>query len=72
MKDDRALVVLANWTDLPQTAHLSFDEELLGFKPSSCLLPEIREVQWKGRLSLQKPCEIMGRGGLILLLEKSL
>ncbi|WP_298546425.1 glycoside hydrolase domain-containing protein [uncultured Parabacteroides sp.] len=70
VKDDRALVVLANWTDLPQTAHLSFDEELLGFKPSSCLLPEIREVQWKGSLSFQKPCEIMGRGGLILLLEK--
>lgn len=70
VKEDKALVVLANWTDFPQTAHLSWDEELLGFKPSSCSLPEIREVQWGGSFSFQKPCEIMGRGGLILLLEK--
>lgn len=70
VKEDKALVVLANWTDFPRTAHLSWDEELLGFKPSSCSLPEIREVQWGGSFSFQKPCEIMGRGGLILLLEK--
>ena len=70
VKDDRALVILANWTDSPQTAHISMDEELLGFKPSFCLLPEVRDVQWKGNISLQKPYEMMGRGGLIILLEK--
>ncbi|WP_301027683.1 glycoside hydrolase domain-containing protein, partial [Parabacteroides goldsteinii] len=67
---DKALVVLANWTDMPQTAEITLDEELLGFKPSSYILPEIRNTQWEGKLSSLKQCEIMGRGGMIILLEK--
>lgn len=67
---DKALVVLANWTDLPQTAKITLDEQLLGFKPSSYILPEIRNTQWKGKLSSLSHCEIMGRGGMIVLLEK--
>lgn len=67
---DKALVVLANWTDLPQTAKITLDEQLLGFKPSSYLLPEIRNTQWEGKLSSLNQCEIMGRGGMIILLEK--
>lgn len=67
---DKALLVLANWTDLPQTANLILDEKLLGFKPSSFQLPEIRNVQWGGKLFSLNRCEIMGRGGMIVLLEK--
>lgn len=67
---DKALVVLANWTDLPQKAKITLDEELLGFKPSSYVLPEIRNTQWEGKLSSLNQCEIMGRGGMIILLEK--
>ena len=67
---DKALVVLANWTDLPQTANITLDEQLLGFKPVSYTLPEIRNMQWEGKLSALKQCELMGRGGMIILLEK--
>lgn len=67
---DKALVVIANWTDLPQTARITLDEELLGFKPSSFTLPEIRNMQWQGKLSGLTQCELMGRGGMIVLLEK--
>lgn len=67
---DKALVVLANWTDLPQTANITLDEQLLGFKPVSYTLPEIRNMQWEGKLPALKQCELMGRGGMIILLEK--
>ena len=67
---DKALVVLANWTDLPQTARIALDEELLGFKPTSFILPEIRNTQWGGELSSLDRCELMGRGGMIVLLRK--
>ena len=33
-------------------------------------LPEIRNTQWEGKLSSLNQCEIMGRGGMIILLEK--
>lgn len=67
---NKALVVLANWTNLPQSAKITLDEQLLGFKPTSFVLPEIRNIQWAGKLSSLKQCEIMGRGGMIVLLEK--
>lgn len=70
MNGDKALVVIANWTDLPQTTRITLDEELLGFKPSSFTLPEIRNMQWQGKLSGLTQCELMGRGGMIVLLEK--
>lgn len=67
---DKALVVIANWTDLPQTATLHFDEQLLGFRPTSFYLPEIKNIQWEGKLSNPKRCEVMGRSGLIILLSR--
>lgn len=67
---DKALVVLANWTDLPQTATITLDEQLLGFAPTTYRLPEIRNTQWEGKLPSLKRCEIMGRSGMIILLEK--
>lgn len=67
---DKAIVALANWTDMPQTINLKLNEELLGFKPSKVTLPEIRNVQWEGSKGLNRSHEIMGRSGMILLLEK--
>ena len=67
---DKALVVIANWTDVPQTATIRIDEQQLGFTPSSFILPEIRNQQWGGKLSSLKQCEVMGRSGMIVLLEK--
>lgn len=67
---DKALVVIANWTDQPQTTQITLDEELLGFKPATYTLPEIKNMQWQGKLSGLKQCELMGRGGMIVLLEK--
>lgn len=67
---DKALVVVANWTDMPQTGRITLDEKLLGFTPSVCTLPEIKGTQWgKERFRLNS-CEVMGRSGLIILLEK--
>ena len=67
----RALVVIANWTDLPQQAKITVDEEALGFRPTRFTLPEIRNIQWGGTLDNLKQCEIMGRSGLIILLEQA-
>lgn len=67
---DQALVVIANWTDLPQKGQITINEELLGFKPSTFILPEIRNTQWGGSKKQFKSCEVLGRSGLILLLQK--
>lgn len=66
----KALVVIANWTDLPQSAKISIDEQALGFTPSSFTLPEIENTQWPGKLYGLKQCEVMGRSGMIILLEE--
>lgn len=63
LKGDKALVVIANWTDLPQTVRISVDEKLLGFKPSSITLPEVRNIQWGNRLSALGTHEIMAAAG---------
>lgn len=65
----RALVVIANWTDLPQRANITLDESALGFRPTRFTLPEIRNIQWGGRLGNLKQCEVMGRSGLIIWVE---
>ncbi|MDR1221565.1 MAG: DUF6067 family protein [Tannerella sp.] len=66
---DKALVAIANWTDLPQNGEWTIDETLLGFKPSKMSLPEIRKTQWGNPFRGGK-LEVMGRSGLIVLLEK--
>jgi hypothetical protein len=66
---DQALVVIANWTDLPQMGEWTVDETLLGFKPSKMSLPEIKKTQWDKPFRGGK-LEVMGRNGLIVLLEK--
>ena len=67
---DKALVVIANWTDMPQKVKIKVDEEKLGFKPTTYTLPEVRNLQWKGSLRNLNQCEILGRSGMIVLLEK--
>lgn len=67
---DKAMVVIANWTDMPQTSKITIDEKLLGFSPTSYILPEIRHMQWGNTLKKLDKCEIMGRGGMIILLQK--
>lgn len=67
---DKALVVIANWTDLPQTAKIQINEKALGFKPTKFTLPEVRNLQWGGKLSNLNNCEILGRSGMIVWLEK--
>lgn len=66
---NKALLVIANWTDMPQKATIRIDEQQLGFTPSSFTLPEIPNLQWGGKLSSLKECEVMGRSGMIVLLE---
>ncbi len=82
LKPDKALIAVANWTDLPQTGTIQVDEKLLGFTPSKISLPEVRDLQWgkthfsdrnglaNAPFSLEKPFEIMGREGMFILLEK--
>ncbi len=67
---DKALVVIANWTDFPQNGKFKLDEELLGFTPSKASLPEINKLQWGASFNWKGNVEVMGRGGLIILLEK--
>ncbi|MGN0214106.1 MAG: glycoside hydrolase domain-containing protein [Muribaculaceae bacterium] len=67
---DKALLVIANWTDMPQSAKVIIDEKQLGFKPTKYELPEIRNLQWGGKKDRLNSCEIMGRSGLIVLLTK--
>lgn len=67
---DKALLVLANWTDVPQAANITLDENLLGFKPSSYVLPEIADTQSGEKISSLTRCEIPGRSGMFILMEK--
>lgn len=62
----KALVVIANWTDLPQKAKISIDEQGLGFKPVSFSLPEIKNMQWESPLRNLDQCEVLGRSGMII------
>ena len=82
VQKDKALIAVANWTDVPQTGLVEVDEKLLGFTPSKISLPEVRDLQWgkthfsdrnglsNAPFSLEKPFEIMGREGMFILLEK--
>ena len=66
----KAMIVIANWTDMPQQAKITIDETALGFKPTKFSEPEIRNLQWGRKISGLNHCEIIGRGGLVVLLEE--
>jgi hypothetical protein len=55
---------------MPQKGKFAIDEKLLGFNPSKASLPEIEKTQWGGAFKTDGNIEVMGRGGLIILLEK--
>lgn len=63
---NKAIVVIANWTDLPQKTKITIDEKALGFKPTSFTLPEIKNLQWEGSVKNLNQCEILGRSGLVI------
>lgn len=67
---NKALVIIANWSELPQKAKITINEASLGFKPSHISLPEVRNLQWGGNLKSFDKCEILGRSGMIVLLEE--
>lgn len=67
---DKALVAIANWTDLVQQGELTIDENLLGFTPSKAYLPRIERTQWGGGFNLKRSFELTGRDGLLIWLEK--
>lgn len=69
-KGDKALIAIANWTDLPINTEITIDEALLGFKPSRISQPEIRNLQWGNPRINPSRIEILGRSGMIILLEK--
>lgn len=67
---DKALVVLANWTDCSAKCKLEINPDLLGFVPSKTYLPEIQQIQWGNTISLKWDLEVPGSQGLFILLEK--
>jgi hypothetical protein len=69
VNNGKALVVIANWTDVPQKGKFAIDEKLLGFTPSKASLPEINQIQWGKPFNSKETFEVMGRNGLIILLE---
>ncbi|MDR1960485.1 MAG: DUF6067 family protein [Planctomycetaceae bacterium] len=70
LNGDKALVVVANWTNQPKKGKLTINEKGLGFTPSHVSLPQIERVQSGKSFDSSEPFEIMERGGLILLMEK--
>lgn len=71
VRDNSALVVVANWTDKPQTVQLNWDEKNLGFTPTKITLPEIGNNIQKGETwNHLKKGTIPGMGGWFILLEK--
>ncbi len=67
---NKALVVLANWTDCSAKCKLEIDTDLLGFVPTKTYLPEIKNTQWSNAISIKREMEVPGRQGLFIILEK--
>lgn len=70
INEDEALIAIANWTTTPQQGQLLLDEELLGFHPTSAILPEIKNLQQEKKIQITERMEIPGQGGWIILLKK--
>lgn len=66
----KALVVIANWSDKPQKGEITLNEQLLGFHPTSTILPEIKNLQSEKPVQLQDTFEIPGKSGWVILLEQ--
>ena len=70
VKKDKAVIVVANWTDRPAACRLSLDTGDLGFIPSKVSLPEMAGIQAAGQVDLSGKIEVEGNKGLFILLEK--
>lgn len=70
VKDGKAMVVLANWTDCIENCRLVVDEKILGFKPTKVSVPKMENIQWEGKLNLGNAFPVDARKGLFILLEK--
>lgn len=70
VKEGKAMVVLANWTEESQNCRLAIDEKSLGFKPSRITLPEMTGIQELGTLDPDKTIEVEAKKGWFILLEK--
>lgn len=68
-QDNQALIVIANWTDRPQSGNIILDEQRLGFRPVTATVPAIKGLQSEKTIRLQAPIEIAGRGGWIIWLK---
>lgn len=70
VKKDKAVIVVANWTDHVATCRLSLDAEALGFTPSKASLPEMEGIQAAAQVDLNGSIQVEGNKGLFILLEK--
>lgn len=70
VKEGKAMVVIANWTEEAQSCRLVVDERALGFKPSRVTLPAMSEIQAQGALNLENIIEVEAKKGWFILLEK--
>ena len=70
VKKDKAVIVVANWTDHAATCRLSLDAEALGFTPSKASLPEMEGIQAAAQVDLNGSIQVEGNKGLFILLEK--
>ena len=70
LKDGKAMVVLANWTDQEKNCRLIVDEKGLGFKPSKVSLPDMEGIQTAKIFDWKNSFPVEGNRGLFILLEK--
>ncbi len=67
---NKALVVLANWSNCSAKCKLNINTDALGFTPAKAYLPEIKNTQWEKKISTQQEFNISGEQGLFIILEK--
>ncbi len=68
---DKALVVLANWTNKDVDTVLTLDAGKLGFVPGKASLPDMPGIQnMEASIDLSSPLSLKGGKGMFILLEK--
>lgn len=70
LNGDKALVVIANWSNDTVSCKFQIDEEKLGFKPSKISAPIMKNVQHGSEITMDSVVEFEGQKGLFLILEK--
>ena len=70
LNGDETMLVLANWSNTNQKAKLSIDTSLLGFKPSTIVMPFIEGKQKERTMNAMPEFDLKGESGKILILKK--